>query len=89
MVKDNRRREAKGDPPCPIEWRRKAPYDFTGCLAHIDLTYHTANLQIIRITGIITHNDSCCERNMKRLPAIPLHNHVWQIALDQLNVGAR
>jgi len=43
----------------------------------------------IRITGVLTHNKECIERQMRRLPPIPLHGHVWQIALQQLSEGAR
>ena len=89
MVKENLRREAKGITPSQNDWNRKAPYDFTGCLAHMDLTYRLASNQVLRVTGILTHNEECCERVMRRLPPIPLHDHVWQVALQQLNDGAR
>ena len=65
------------------------PYDFTGCLAHIDLTYRPDSQQIIRIAGVLEHNDECKATYMTRLPPIPLHDHVWQIALEQLHDGAR
>ncbi|KAF8493552.1 hypothetical protein JB92DRAFT_2998757 [Gautieria morchelliformis] len=31
----------------------------------------------------------CLVRKMMRLPAIPLHDHVWQVALQQMMGGAR
>jgi hypothetical protein len=65
------------------------PYDFTGCLAHIDLTYRFESRQIIRVTGLLEHNSKCQSIYMQRLPPIPLHDHVWQVALQQLNDGAR
>ena len=65
------------------------PFDFTGCPAHIDLTYRMESFQIVRITGILSHNGSCSVQVMKRLPAVPLHEHVWQVALRQLREGAR
>lgn len=40
-------------------WRRKMPYEFTGCLAHIDLTYTSSSLKIIRISGILEHVEAC------------------------------
>ena len=89
MIKENQRREEKGNTPCQNEWKRKTPYDFTGCLAHIDLTFRVVDNKAIRITGVLTHNKECIERQMRRLPPIPLHGHVWQIALQQLSEGAR
>ena len=69
----------------PTEWKRQAPYDFTGCLAHIHLAYDPALLTIYRITGVIDHNLACEQQEMKRLPPVPLHPHVWRIALAQIN----
>ncbi|KIJ36146.1 hypothetical protein M422DRAFT_261473 [Sphaerobolus stellatus SS14] len=46
------------------------------------------NLNILRIAGIVSHNEECCKQIMQRLPAIPLHEHVWQIAIEQLEQGA-
>ena len=65
------------------------PYDFTGCLARLDITYQLETFAILRIVGCTTHNEACTKAVMKHLPAIPLHDHVWQIALDQLIDGAR
>ncbi|HEV7736020.1 MAG TPA: hypothetical protein VGO47_01425 [Chlamydiales bacterium] len=61
------------------------PYDFTACLAHVDLTFDGLTDTILRITGILNHNIQCQEQVMKRLPAVPLHPHVWEIALQQLS----
>ncbi|KIJ35569.1 hypothetical protein M422DRAFT_262151 [Sphaerobolus stellatus SS14] len=68
------------------EWSRKMPYDFTGCLAHLDITY--TDTCIIRITGIIEHNAKCEAQEMQRLPPVPLHPHVWKVSLKQINDGA-
>jgi hypothetical protein len=65
------------------------PYDFTGCLAHIDITFDKKSLKILRLTGVLDHNEACTSQNMIRLPSIPLHDHVWAVALEQLNEGAR
>jgi hypothetical protein len=65
------------------------PYDFTGCLAHIDLTYDARTFMVFRIVGVLEHNAQCREQLMQRLPAIPLHAHVWEVALQQLSDGAR
>ena len=82
-------REAKGLEVNKKKWKRKIPYDFTGCLAHLDITFQTHDFRILRIVGILKHNRGCVNKNMQRLPAIPLHEHVWQVALQQLNAGAR
>ncbi|KAF8587603.1 hypothetical protein K439DRAFT_1298945, partial [Ramaria rubella] len=61
---------------------------FTGCLVHLDLTFQVSNLSVQQITGIIRHNEKCLQQDMKRKPAVPLHEHVWQVALQQLNDDA-
>ncbi|KIJ37260.1 hypothetical protein M422DRAFT_781831 [Sphaerobolus stellatus SS14] len=68
--------------------KAKMPYDFTGCPAHIDVTYHHTSSHITRIVGILQHNEACEMQEMKRLPPIPLHPHVWKIAIEQINEGA-
>jgi hypothetical protein len=89
QAKDNQYRTVKGLSVNQLDWQRKSAYDFTGCLSHIDLTYRPANNLVLRITGIVSHNEMCLRKVMKRLPAVPLHNHVWQVALQQLDDGAR
>ena len=89
QAKHDRFARANGLRVNPRPWNRKAPYDFTGCLAHIDITYRPTSWQVLRITGIISHNTVCVQADMKRLPPVPLHEHVWQVALQQLNDGAR
>jgi hypothetical protein len=88
-AKYNEKLKAEGHNIKEREGRRKVPYDFTGCLAHLDITYLPSTLQVRRVTGIVSHNKECQHRLMVRLPAIPLHDHVWQVALQQLNDGAR
>jgi len=85
---DDANKLKKGMSTNPTEWKCKAPYDFTGCLAHIHLTYNPSLLIFHRITGIINHNPSCKQQEMKCLPPVPLHPHVWHIALSQINDGA-
>lgn len=89
QVKNNNRREIQNRPVYEKEWKRKTPYDFVGCLAHIDLTYDQASFNVVRITGILEHNSMCQDEIMRRLPPVPLHDHVWQVALTQLKHGAR
>ncbi|KAF8518308.1 hypothetical protein JB92DRAFT_3082453 [Gautieria morchelliformis] len=66
--------------------KRWSTVNGSGCLAHIDLTY--CGTEVVRITGILIHNRGCQTQHMTRLPPIPLHDHVWEIALEQLNDGA-
>ncbi|KAF8521299.1 hypothetical protein JB92DRAFT_3094470, partial [Gautieria morchelliformis] len=87
-TKDDQQQMAKGLPINEKLWLRKTPYDHTGCLAHLDITYRMSDYHVRRITGVLSHNDSCLVRKMMRLPAIPLHDHVWQVALQQMMGGA-
>ncbi|EIM91383.1 uncharacterized protein STEHIDRAFT_153027 [Stereum hirsutum FP-91666 SS1] len=68
-------------------WTRHAPYDFTGCLAHADITFTDSNM-ITRIVGYFDHNESCQTSSLVRYPAIPIHPHVLEVALAQLADGA-
>ncbi|KAH9960984.1 hypothetical protein BGW80DRAFT_1438809 [Lactifluus volemus] len=68
--------------------KRYSPYDFTGCLAHADITYEKQPLKIRRIVGILEHNPECQLGVMTRMPSIPLHPHVIEVALAQLREGA-
>ncbi|KAF8057038.1 hypothetical protein FPV67DRAFT_1456570 [Lyophyllum atratum] len=67
---------------------RRVAYDFTGCLAHVEITERESDGEVTRITGIFEHNNSCVDSLLKRLPAVPLHDHVYQVALQQLECGA-
>ena len=70
-------------------WRRRVPYKYTGCLAHVEITERSSNGEISHIMGYLLHNEGCCEAVLTQLPAIPLHEHVYEVALDQLEGGAR
>jgi len=87
-AKDDKLRKQKGLPIYPNDWNRKMPYDFTGCLGHLDVTFALESFTVLRITGIIDHNTSCEEQEMQCIPPIPLHPHVWEIAIQQINDGA-
>ena len=71
------------------EWVRRAAYDYTGCLAHVDVTYLESTGAIHRAAGYFEHNDACNAATVTRKPPVPLHPHVIQIALEQLQDGAR
>ncbi|KZT20536.1 hypothetical protein NEOLEDRAFT_1075528, partial [Neolentinus lepideus HHB14362 ss-1] len=67
---------------------RRNPYDFTGCLAHVEITERDSDGAVSRIMGYLCHNDECKSSVLKRIPAIPLHLHVYEVALEQLKSGA-
>ncbi|KAJ3891391.1 hypothetical protein GG344DRAFT_76921 [Lentinula edodes] len=67
---------------------RRVPYPFTGCLAHIEVTERIGDKAISRIAGISEHNSSCETAVLERVPSIPLHEHVYEVALEQLQNGA-
>ncbi|KAJ3729336.1 hypothetical protein C8R42DRAFT_558864, partial [Lentinula raphanica] len=67
---------------------RRLPYPFTACLAHVETTTQVKDGKILKICGIFEHNSGCEEAGMNRLPAIPLHEHVYEVALKQLQNGA-
>jgi hypothetical protein len=68
--------------------KRHTAVDFTGCLAHAEITHLVATQQILRIRGYFEHNDGCKEALLARIPALPLHPKVFQIAILQLADGA-
>lgn len=43
----------------PVEWSRQADYEFTGCLAHADVTWNRTSGQIERIIGNFKHSEKC------------------------------
>ena len=84
-----KRPDSKKQPSSSQEWHRKAAYAFTGCLAHVDVTEHDKSGAVNRIVGIIEHNEKCMAAELIHKPAIPLHDHVYEVAIDQLRSGAR
>ncbi|KAJ3776501.1 hypothetical protein FB446DRAFT_291821 [Lentinula raphanica] len=68
--------------------QRRMSYPFTACLAHVEVTVRVNNGSIVKLCGIFEHNAGCEEARMNRLPAIPLHEHVYEVALEQLENGA-
>lgn len=71
------------------KWTRRVAYNFTECLAHVEITEDISTGRILRIAGIVEHNRACQESTMTRIPYIPLHSHVYEVALQQLHAGAR
>ncbi|KAJ8094574.1 hypothetical protein PM082_010580 [Marasmius tenuissimus] len=70
------------------KWSRRVPYDFTGCLGHVEVVENMETKAIERISGILKHNEACTQGVLARVPAVPVHEHVWEVALSQLANGA-
>ena len=71
------------------EWQRRAAYDFTGCLAHVDITRIEGSDVVLRVIGYLVHNEACADASLIRFPPVPLHEHVVQIALKTLRAGGK
>ncbi|TFK46462.1 hypothetical protein OE88DRAFT_1667443 [Heliocybe sulcata] len=68
--------------------KRRVPFDYTGCIAHVEVTYHVASDNVLRIRGCLKHNKECQNAQIARFPTMPLHPSVYQQALQQLRDGA-
>ena len=60
-----------------------------GCLVHTELIECISDGQVSCIIGFFNHNPGCSSAVMTRIPSIPLHLHVYEIALQQLHSGAK
>ena len=60
---------------------------FTGCLAHVEVTLHGVSSTVLRIRGVLEHNDACCEAGLIREPIRPLHPSVLETAVTQHKDG--
>ncbi|KAF7348406.1 hypothetical protein MSAN_01794600 [Mycena sanguinolenta] len=67
--------------------KRRTAVDFTGCLAHAEITFVIDTQKILRVRGFLEHNEACKTALMQRIPALPLHPSVYQTALVQLANG--
>jgi hypothetical protein len=74
--------------PKKISYRR-IPFAFTACLAHVEITELESNGEISRVVGYFVHNPQCQETVLGSLPAVPLHEHVYEVALQQMEDGGR
>ncbi|KLO18444.1 hypothetical protein SCHPADRAFT_886157 [Schizopora paradoxa] len=79
-------RQKKDAPSTP--GKRQTPYDFTGCLSHVEVSEYIGSGILRRIIGILEHNSGCVVAKMVRLPSIPLHQDVYDAALAQMYEGA-
>ncbi|KIJ34487.1 hypothetical protein M422DRAFT_263455 [Sphaerobolus stellatus SS14] len=68
--------------------KRHTAYNFSGCLAHAEVTILVKSGRIQRIHGYFHHNDECKQAVISRMPPIPLHPSVYSVALKQLHEGA-
>ena len=59
--------------PC-LQWN---PYDFTGCLAHVEVTETVGSSDTTCIVGYFIHNKACKQAVLKHLP-------VYEVVLAQL-----
>lgn len=76
-------------PHNPKPWKRQNGYDFTGCLAHVEITLRESNGAVTAIVGHLEHDSKCQSAVLRRLPAVPLHPHVYATAIEQLKAGSR
>lgn len=67
--------------------KRRTAVDFTGCLAHAEITFVIETQKILRVRGFLDHNEACKNALMQRIPSLPLHPSVYQAALVQLANG--
>ena len=62
--------------------------DFTGCLAHVEVS-HTANsTKVLRICGYFEHDQGCRDAGLSWEPICALHTSILSTALDQVRGGA-
>lgn len=66
---------------------RQTAVSFTGCLAHIEVTFYGQSSTVLRIRGFLEHNDACCEAGLTREPTRPLHHSVLETAVTQHKDG--
>ncbi|KAI0048644.1 hypothetical protein FA95DRAFT_1654556, partial [Auriscalpium vulgare] len=88
-AKEDKKKQHNNASPTKKPGKRQVAYDFTGCLAHADITFTGDNYEtILRVVGILEHNEDCKNSSLKRTPPIPLHEDVIEVALRQLKDGA-
>ena len=58
------------------------PYDFTGCIAHAEITECDSDGQVMQVVRVLDHNEVCQSAQIACLLSIPLHPHVYEVALD-------
>jgi hypothetical protein len=75
--------------PTRKPWMRQNGYNFSGCLAHIEISDRLSDSGVYAIVGHLEHNPDCQHSVLRRPPAVPLHSPVYEVALMPLASGAR
>ncbi|GAA6001577.1 hypothetical protein JCM5350_003857, partial [Sporobolomyces pararoseus] len=68
--------------------KRRTPYPFVGCLAHLEVRSSRQTSTITQIAGHVNHNAACNEAQVTRFPEIPVHPHVYEDLASLLEYGA-
>jgi hypothetical protein len=55
----------------------------------VEIDTELSTLHVVRIQGLLLHNDTCQQAALDRFPMLKLHPSVYEIALQQLHDGAR
>lgn len=66
---------------------RQTPVKFTSCLAYAEITFVIETQQILRLRGYFEHNTECKAALLFRIPRLPLHPRVHELALIALMQG--
>ncbi|KAL0061006.1 hypothetical protein AAF712_012179 [Marasmius tenuissimus] len=89
QIQDSKTQRARDQTSSDKKWERRVPYAFTGCLAHVEVVENTNTGKVERVWGIFEHNEPFSKSVLQQLPAVPVHEHVWEVALDQMAQNAR
>ncbi|KAF7985164.1 hypothetical protein HWV62_7760 [Athelia sp. TMB] len=68
--------------------KRHNAFNFTGCLAHVEVTVIAKTRAVLRVRGHFEHNAGCQEAVVMRMPELQVHPSVYVVALAQLLDGA-
>ena len=61
--------------------------EFTGCLAHVEVTYLTQTHCVVMIRGHLNHNQACQYATFTEKIKMLLHPDVFQHTLQQMKAG--
>jgi hypothetical protein len=67
--------------------KRRNAFDFTACLAHVEVTVIAATQEVLRVRGYFEHNEACQKSVIARMPELQIHPSVYIVALAQLKEG--
>lgn len=66
---------------------RHNQWEFTGCLAHVEVVWHIKTSKVLRIRGYFEHNEGCRQAKCVNKPDLPLHPSVFDASLKMLLQG--